>query len=155
MMKKKNLEYTYTSRSFAGMIITDASTGRNRLKINAEKWWLHELGRFKPGTPVTFILTNKRPKRTEAQNRYLWGVYYPLIAEETGEHDYNRLHELFKGKFLTEKIVPVLGENVRIKRSTTDLSVGDFCDFIANIYLLTKVMPPPTENYDLSPLKKT
>ena len=153
-MKKKNLEYTYTTRSFAGKIIIDKETGRNKLEWTSKRYWLHELGKFKPGTPVTFNITNKRPKRTEAQNRYLWGVFYPLIAEETGEQDLNRLHELFKGKFLTEKIVDVLGEKVRLKKSSTELSVGEFCDFIANIYELTKVYPPPTENYDLAPLRK-
>jgi len=110
--------------------------------------------KFKVGNEVSVYITNKRPKRTERQNAYYWGVYLPQIALETGENDLDRLHELFKGKFLSTGIVDVLGEKVRMKRSSKDLSTGEFCDYIANIYLLTGVMPPPTEEWVFGDVNK-
>jgi hypothetical protein len=85
-----------------------------------------------------------------AQNNYLWGVYYPLIAQETGESNIDRLHELFKGLFLTEGVVEVLGKKVRMKKSTTELGRGEFSQFILDIETETGIMAPPTENYGLS-----
>lgn len=117
-------------------------------------YYQNQLNKFKPGEKVTLEKHTRKAKRTDAQNRYLWGVYYPLIAAETGERDLDRLHEYFKGKFLTTGIVQVMGEAVRMKKSTTELSVADFCMFVMDIEALTGVMAPPTQDYDLDPLKK-
>lgn len=99
------------------------------------------------------ILTNQKPKRTENQNRYYFGVYLPLIAEETGEQNIDRLHELFKSMFLTKEIVKVLGKDVRMKRSTTDLTVSEFIEYIMAIENETQIKAPPTENFSLAPLR--
>ena len=104
------------------------------------------------GEKVTLEVHNRKAKRTEAQNRYYFGVYLPLIGKETGEHNIDRLHALFSGKFLTEMVVEVLGEKTRLKKSTTELGVGEFCEYIMNIESETGVAAPPTENYDLAPL---
>ena len=87
-----------------------------------------------------------------AQNRYYWGAYLPIISEETGENDLERLHELFKGLFLTKTIAEVLGKKVRITKSTTELSVSEFMEYITNIEEFTGITSPPTENYDIRPL---
>lgn len=154
--KKSSLIHTYKTRSFAGEIVTDPDKAYGKkLKLNSPVLYAHELNKFKVGEHVTVSVTNKRPKRTDAQNRYYWGVYLPLIAEETGEKDLESLHELFKGKFLTTKIVKVLKKYpTRITKSTTELSVADFCEYIMAIENLTQVSAPPTENFDLAPLKK-
>lgn len=149
---KRSLVHTYTTRKFAAVIEQEKTTGKKVLKLHSQKFYQHELNKFKVGDEVTISITNKRPKRTEQQNRYYWGVYLPEISKQTGEHDLDRLHLLFKGKFLTKKIALVLGEKVRVTGSTTDLSVTDFGEFIMNIEALTGVAAPPTENYLLAPL---
>lgn len=126
--------------------------GVKGLAIKSPKFYQHQLNKFRSGEEVTLEIHSERPKRTEAQNRYYWGVYLPLVSEETGEADIDRLHELFKGKFLTQGIVDVLGEKVRLKKSTTDLGVGEFCDYIMNIQNMTGVEAPPTESFGLTPL---
>lgn len=141
---------TYT-QTFGGTI-RNRDDGTKELVVNSQRWYQHQLNKFRENEPVTLVIHNRRAKRTEQQNKYYWGAYLPLIAEETGEKDLDRLHELFKGKFLTEGVVEVLGEKVRMKRSTTELGVGDFCQYILDIQNLTNVEPPPTENYDLAPL---
>ena len=143
---------TYT-QAFNATIRKDPD-GSNRLVVSSDRWYRHQLNKFKDGEKLTLVVHNRRPKRTEQQNRYYWGAYLPLIAKETGESDLDRLHELFKGKFMTQGVVEVLGEKVRMKKSTTELGVGEFCQYIMDIETLTQVAAPPTENWDLAPLKE-
>lgn len=146
---------TYITETFAGSIVADKETNFNKkLKIESPTYYQHRLNKFKVGDTVTVNITNKRPKRTGQQNRYLWGVYYPEIARETGEQDLDKLHELFKKKFLTTGVHKVLGEEVRMTRSSADLSVNDFIEFIMAIEGLTGVAAPPPQNYSLAPLKQ-
>lgn len=149
--KEKPEGVTY-SQSFAATIKKDGVRGI--LVVKSHMWYQNQLNKFKEGEDLTLIIHNRRPKRSEQQNRYIWGLYYPLIAQETGEHNLDRLHELFKGMFLSEGVVDVLGKKVRMKRSTTELSVSEFCEYIMNIEAETGVAAPPTENYDLAPLVK-
>ena len=146
---------TFKSESFAAEIVLDKQANRKRVKINADRYYQHFLNtKLKEGDHVTVTVTNKKPKRTEQQNRYYWGVYLPILAQETGEDDVERLHELFKGMFLTKTIAEVLGKKVRITKSTTDLSVVDFIEYILAIEKYTGIQAPPTENYNLAPLRR-
>lgn len=149
--KKIGDEVTIT-QSFAAQIFKEG--GDARLQVKSNTFYIHQLNKFKNGEQVTLYVTNRRAKRTLSQNAYYWGVYLPLIAAETGEQNLDRLHELFKGLFLTKGIVEVLGRKVRIKGSTTNLSVGDFCDYIMKIQGETGVEAPPTENYGLEALPR-
>lgn len=156
-MKKKKQKHTRTKRDydtgitdtkdFAGVIVVNKQTGRNELKINSPMWYQHQLQKFKKGDRVSMYISTRRPKRTIQQNRYYFGAYLPLIAKETGEHNIERLHRYFAGKFLTTEIVKVLGQSVRLVKSTTELSVSEFSEYIMNIEADTGVMAPPTQNY--------
>lgn len=162
-MKKKKQKYTRTFREFpnmvvdtkdfAGKIVLNKQTGRNELKYNSPLWFQHQLQKFKAGERVSMYISSRRPKRTQQQNRYLWGAYYPLIAKETGEQDLDKLHALFTGKFLTTEISMVLGQQVRLKRSTAELSKAEFSEYIMAIEGETGIAAPPTQNYfDPAPL---
>lgn len=150
MKKDKDILYT---QSFAAFIQKEGP--KAKLVIKSQRWFQYQLDKFKHKEDVTLIVHNKKPKRTLQQNAYYWGVYLPLIADETGERDIDRLHELFKGKFLTIGVVEVLGEKVRMKKSTTELSVSEFSQYITDIESLTQIEAPPTESFDLEPLKKS
>ncbi len=141
------------TQQFAAVIRGSQSEVKKSLVIRSPAFYQNELNKFTNGEEVSLLITNKKPKRTEQQNRYYWGVYLPLIANSTGERDIDRLHELFKGEFLTEAIVEVLGKKVRMKKSTTDLSISEFCEYIMAIEAETGVSAPPTENYQLVSLK--
>lgn len=164
MKKKKKQKHTRTKREFAPEVVETKdfsakvvhdNEGRNMLRINSPVWYRHQLQKFRTGETVTLYVSSRRPKRTLQQNRYYWGVYLPLIAKETGEHDLEALHKLFAGKFLSDGIKEVLGQKVRMTRSTTSLSKSDFSEYIMNIEAETGVEAPPTENYfdDPAPLK--
>lgn len=148
-----NLVHTNQKKQIAGTIVQERP-GKNRLKINSPEYYGHVINQYKPGDYVTITLTNKRPKRTVSQNNYYWGAVLPNIAQETGENDLQALHELFKSKFLTTETVETpWGEITKIK-STAELSVLEFSEFIEKIAALTGIQPPPTENWQLAPLKK-
>lgn len=148
----KDSAYVTRSQPFAAKIVRSKTSNEMALVVQSKTWYQHNLNKFKDGESVTLEIHSRKPKRSESQNRYYWGVYLPIIAKETGEGDLDALHELFKGKFLAEGIVEVLGEKVRKKKSTTELGVAEFCEFIMNIEGLTGIAAPPTENYDLAPL---
>lgn len=149
-----SLLHTHKSQSFSGRI-DPGTNGNRRISLVSEKYYQHFLNmNCNIGDQVTVNITNKKVKRTDAQNRYYWGAYLPLIAEETGERDLDRLHALFKGKFLTETIAEVLGEKVRITKSTSELNVPEFQMYIMEIENYTNITAPPTENYDLLPLRQ-
>lgn len=142
------------SQPFAAVIRKSKVDGSAALIVTSKRWYQHNLNKFQDNENVTLEIHNRRPKRTEQQNRYYWGVYLPLISQETGERDLDALHELFKGKFLSEGITEVLGEKVRKKKSTTELGVGDFCQYVLDIEELTGIAAPPTENWELAPLRE-
>jgi hypothetical protein len=86
-----------------------------------------------------------KEKRSDQQNRYYWGVYLPLISEETG-HTTEELHSLFKGMFLSE-VKSILGKPTRISKSTSKLKKGEFCEYIINIETETGIQAPDTTAY--------
>lgn len=82
-------------------------------------------------------LVRYRARRTDAQNRYYFGVLVTAFADYLSEQDYEittreHAHELIKGKFLIVDVVhPTTGESIgRRVRSTTELSVEEFSEYI-------------------------
>lgn len=140
-------DYITETKDFAGVIVQGDDGVSKKLKINSSTWYQTQLNKFRVGEKVTMYISSKRPKRSLQQNSYYWGVYLPLIAKETGEHSIERLHQLFSGKFLTKEITTVLGEPVRIKKSTTELTKATFSEYIMDIEAFTGISAPPTEGY--------
>lgn len=138
------LAHTYTTRSFTAEIVEE--NGEKKVKLLHPLWYTTEINKFNLGERLTVKFTTQKKSRTLTQNNYYWGVYLPRIAQETG-NDIDDLHTLFKGKFLSKAIVEVLGEKVRRVRSTTELSVPEFGEYIERIHMLTGIEPPPTDEY--------
>src|SRR3990167_11251232 len=109
-MAKRDTESITRSQPFAARISKSKVDGSASIVVTSKRWYQHCINKFPDGESVTLEVHNRRPKRTEQQNRYYWGVYLPLISQETGERDLDALHELFKGKFLAQGIVEILGE---------------------------------------------
>lgn len=154
--KKKKQKHTRTKREFEAEVVDTKDfrarivldeEGRNKLKVLSPIWYRHQLQKFKLGEIVTMYVSSRKPKRSLQQNAYYWGVYLPLIAKETGERDIDGLHRLFSGKFLTEGIKEILGQKVRVTKSTASLSKSDFSEYIMAIEGETGISAPPTENY--------
>lgn len=148
---KENPDNVTYSQGFAAVIQPDPAGGK-KLVLKSPRWYAHQINKFKEGEEVTLMIHNRKAKRSEQQNAYYWGVYLPIISKETGEQNIDRLHELFKGMFLTTGVVKVLGKPVRMKKSTTELNKVEFSEYIMAIAAETSIEAPPTENYGLDPL---
>ena len=142
------LAHTHKQNIFGGTIIWNKTQNRKEIEFNNFFYYQHFLNKYtNVGDKVTVTVTNKKPKRTVLQNAFLW-AYYTHIAEETG-HSPDEIHEWAKGKLLPSKVVEVMGDKVRMRGSTTDLSVSDFIEFIMRIEAETGITMPPLQNYDL------
>ena len=87
--------------------------------------------------------------RSSRQNRYLWGIVYALIAEETG-HSTEELHEFFKSMFLPRTFIQVGKREREIVKSTTDLSTTDMENYLTRVRVfasqeLNVFIPLPNE----------
>jgi hypothetical protein len=94
---------------------------------------------------VSLEVTEKKSTRSGQQNRYYW-LYLTLIENETG-NKVEDLHNYFRGKFLTKKISEMYGDKFRITKSTTELSKGEFCEYLIDISGLTGIELPDTTEY--------
>lgn len=97
------------------------------------------------GQEVSIDIREKKNTRSDQQNRYYW-LFLGMIEEETG-NDKETLHSYFKNKFLTEKITELYGDKVRVAKSTTDLTKGEFCEYLLNISQLVEIPLPDTTKY--------
>ncbi len=150
--KKKPLKkITYESYNFGAKIVLD-NEGKKRMAFNSQALWQTYLNNTcKVNDEVTFWVTNKRPKRSEAQNRY-YHLYLSLIGLSSG-HTTTELKTWVKGKFLSQGITEVFGDKVRIVKSSADLNVSEFMELLERIEEETKIPLPVTDPF-LRPLTK-
>lgn len=92
------------------------------------------------GTPLRIIVTSEERKRNVEQNRRLWGHVYKCIVEQAWvneeQFDAEVWHEFFARKFLPHDDVRLPnGEVVTRRKSTTELTVGEFTDFMQAVEL--------------------
>lgn len=72
-----------------------------------------------------------KPRRSDEQNRYLWGVCYRTIADHTG-HSVDEWHEYFLGEHFGWETVDMMGrKKLRPLRRSRKLKKSEFADFIA------------------------
>mgnify|MGYP001576911594 CR=1 FL=1 len=79
------------------------------------------------GKQIEITVGPKKRDRTNAENRYYWGVIIRMIADEMGVYP-EQAHELMKWTFL-RKGVEVRGRRWEITQSTTDLATTEFEDY--------------------------
>lgn len=89
----------------------------SQLNLNAKRWEV--------------VIREHKPKRTNAQNRLYW-EWLTIIADETGS-DKGGLHEHFGGLYLDKRVIEVLGVNIDVPISTTDLDVKGFTEYLNRI----------------------
>jgi hypothetical protein len=101
-------------------------------------------------------IRERKLRRSEQQNRYLWGVVYATLLKAGGEAlagwDAADLHEYFLGEhFGWEKLVGFGKTRIRPMRRSSRLNKQEFSDFLAFVQRkaaeLGVVIPDP----DLAP----
>lgn len=90
----------------------------------------HHIGKLE-GKMVIVTIDKIHNKRSLNQNAYYW-MCLELIAKETG-HNSEELHRLFKGMFLPRKTVLLNGKSYSLAGSTTDLTKGQFVEYMMGI----------------------
>lgn len=84
------------------------------------------------GKEVEVTVSQKGRKRSERQNKYLWGVVYKLLSDYFG-YTTDEMHELMKQKFAPKKEVKMGNEIMLIPCSTTELLTTNFNDYLDQI----------------------
>jgi len=117
------------------------------LKPETRSSFIAHMQRIDLTAPLKVVITNQKAKRTELQNRYLFGwVYMQLSAllanagivihTETGEIPWTKdlLHEVMKTKFLMiSEVKSKSGKTIPVYQSTTKLSKQAFSEFVQNV----------------------
>lgn len=101
------------------------------VKANAEACMNH-------GSPLRIIVTSEEKKRNNEQNKRLWGYLYKTIAEQAWvdgrQFSKEVWHEHFARMFgVCEEMILPDGEIITRRKSTTEMSVGEFADFMTQI----------------------
>ena len=93
---------------------------------------------------VTLSLKVYKRGRTINQNSLYW-VYLNVLEQETGDSA-NNLHEFLKRKLLNPRFVKVMGEDIKLPATTTNLDTTGFSEYMERIEQLTGI-PIPTPEY--------
>ncbi len=126
---------------FRGDIVEDR--GKKRIAISNQLRYHDYVHSLKLNQPVWITIETEENKRTLSQNNY-YHLYLDIVADETGD-DHNSLHEYFKRLFLPPRKLKVLGKEILIPSSTTDLSKLDFSEYLDRIAALVEIPLPDPE----------
>lgn len=90
------------------------------------------------GKPLRVIVTEDERKRNAEQNRYYWSQVITPIAQQAWvngrQFDKEVWHEYYARKHgVCDELVLPSGEIVTRRKSTTQMTVGEFTDYIANV----------------------
>lgn len=138
-------------------IFADGKVENGQLIIFDRARFIARLQQFE-GEPIRLTLSTGN-KRSNAQNRYMWGVCYPILAqalsEATGEYtDEELVHDFCKRKFLPIAKRSIINiktgeiEDVEVFGHTSTLSTKEFMNYIERIQQWTAetlgvVIPDP------------
>lgn len=136
-MKKRARRFLSSNVNF------NAKIEGGKLLIEQETKWKRYLSGLNENTLLSVSVEKRKNKRSISQNSYYW-LYLDVIENETGNTAYD-LHELFKRKFLRPVTKTILGEEIKLPASTTNLSKVDFGDYLDKISALVEIPLPDPE----------
>lgn len=93
--------------------------------------WLDYLEK-NDGKKIMIEVKLEKARRSLSQNDYLWGVVYKTIALETG-HTENEVHEYLKRVCLPPRFTKIMGKEIKLPASTTELNKAEFGEYIEKI----------------------
>lgn len=145
--EKSKLVHTYETRSILAKVLLDPETNKKRLSPDHPAYFQHELNDFPIGSQVVLNITNKKPKRTVSQNRYMH-VYFTLIAIAHGHGvTMEEVKSWAKGKCLADGITEVFGTKVRKIKETSKLTVSEMIEFLARVEVESGIPLPDADPF--------
>lgn len=94
---------------------------------------------------AVYEIHQRTHKRTLSQNNLYW-LYLGHIEDETGNNA-EYLHELFRRTLLPPKFITVMGKEIKIPMSTTELNSYEFRNYMDKIAAESNVAIPDTEDF--------
>lgn len=89
--------------------------------------------RMRAGSSVLVEISEYKKRRSDEQNRYLWGVCYQAIQDATGQ-EAKDWHEYFLGEWSGWETYAMFGQKrKRPKRRSSKLNKLEFSDYVAFI----------------------
>lgn len=90
------------------------------------------------GEPLRLIVTAEERQRNTQQNRFYWGAVLKSVSDqawvEGRQFDKDAWHEYFARKFgVCDELVLPDGEIITRRKSTTQMSVGEFSAYLEQI----------------------
>lgn len=87
------------------------------------------------GEPLRIIVTAEERQRNNQQNRFYWGAVLRAIAEQAWidgrQFDKDTWHEFLARKYgVSDELVLPDGEIITRRKSTTQMSVGEFSTYL-------------------------
>lgn len=80
---------------------------------------------------IELVIKKEEIARTNQQSKYLFGVVYQLISEETG-YSKEEVHELMKSIYLKDHKI-INDKRYTVIRSTHDLNTQEMTEYIENV----------------------
>jgi len=93
--------------------------------------WRARLARLR-GKRVWLTVDKEALVRSPSQNRLMWGWHLAILAEYTG-YTVEELHQVFRWRHLRREILLPGGEVAETTRSTTELSIEEFSEYLRKI----------------------
>lgn len=98
----------------------------------AQKKIISSALRQREGQEVRLTIGQRIKERSTAQNRYMWGAVYTMIAAETG-HSTEEVHEFMKSELLPRCFVKIGDKEQEITKSTTSLSTYEMEEYLEKV----------------------
>jgi len=84
-----------------------------------------------PGKRIRVEVSEYRKRRSDEQNRYLWGVCYAALRDATGQPPED-WHEYMLGEWAGWEETSLFGrKRLRPMRRSSKLTTGEFADYVA------------------------
>lgn len=98
---------------------------------------------------IELVVGKRKRGRSDAQNRYLWGVVYKLICQETGYRD-EEIHELMLEKFAPRRFMELGGKSEKVVKRSSKMDKIEFSEYVESIKqwaaeVLSLYIPDPNE----------
>ena len=117
--------------SYPTSVTAPVQDGKAVLSIAQKQIMASAFKRFN-GQDVRITISSPLKTRSKAQNAYMWGVVYTMIAAETG-HSTEEIHEYMKDKYLPKVYVSIKGEERELTKSTTALDTMFFESYLEQV----------------------
>lgn len=86
------------------------------------------------GKEVVVKLSKAAKRRSDAQNRYMWGILIPAVQkamrEEGSIYTPEEVHDIMKESLGHYKVVEYHGQRFKILERTKSLSTEEFCSYV-------------------------